>query len=336
MPEPMGVRCEAAAPPTAPGPGHVPGLAVSPTPGRPARLPRPASAAGGVPGASRPRVPAGRDAVAGVPLPRMLTAASRNVPADSGAASGDVCAVRQTPYGLRLLIGDVRGKGPGAAVGAAALRRAFDRAADRVPTLSVLVDTLEWALVGATARPAGSGAADGADAAEDSAENFATVLVAEVSPDGHALRLVNRGHPAPLLLRRGQVRRLEPRQRLLPLGLGAVSGAGQVPAPAGPYADEVAFPEGASLLLFTDGVTEARDAHGVFYDPLARLARFAGAAPADLLDVLHRDVLRHAGAAHGARALSDDLAMVAVRRAPWPVAGPVTSGARRGRSARGS
>ncbi len=307
MPEPMGVRCEAAPAPTAPG--QVPGLAASPTPGRPARLPRPAPAVAGVLGASRPRGQDGRGAAGGVPLPRMLSAASRNVPADSGAASGDVCAVRQTPYGLRLLIGDVRGKGPGAAVGAAALRRAFDRAADRVPTLSVLVDTLEWALVGATALPSG------AAGAEEAAENFATVLVAEVNPDGHALRLVNRGHPAPLLLRRGQVRRLEPRQRLLPLGLGAVSGAGQVPAPAGPYADEVAFPEGASLLLFTDGVTEARDAHGVFYDPLAQLARFAGAAPADLLDVLHRDVLRHAGATPGARALSDDLAMVAVRRA---------------------
>ncbi len=332
MPEPMGARCETAPPPTAPGLGQMPGLAPAPASGRPTRLPQPAPAGGGVLGASRPRGPAGRDAAAGAPAPRTLTAASRNVPADSGEASGDVCAVRQTPYGLRLLIGDVRGKGPRAAVGAAALRRAFERAADRVPTLSVLVDTLEWALVGATARPSGAGA-DGADATDDATENFATVLVAEISPDGQALRLVNRGHPAPLLLRRGQVRRLEPRQRLLPLGLGAVSGAGQVPAPAGPYADEVAFPEGASLLLFTDGVTEARDAHGVFYDPLARLARFAGAAPADLLDVLHRDVLRHTGAAHGARTLSDDLAMVAVRRAARAVGprGVVTRGARRGR-----
>lgn len=341
----MGTRCEFAPPASVPALGRPP----VPPPAEPAgRAHAPPRQQGG----NGPGTPAGSETA----RLAMLTTASRTVPADAlTGASGDVCAVRHTPYGLRLLIGDVRGKGPRAAVGAAALRRAFDRAADRVPTLSVLVDTLEWALLGATARAArqapagpadtpgpdrsapaertaGPGVDDGlaAGRADESAvpradlpgqpadpyadlefaENFATVLVAEVSPDGRRLRLVNRGHPAPLLLRPGRVRRLEPRQRLLPLGLGAVAGPGQVPAPPGPYADELPFPASASLLLFTDGITEARDAQGVFYDPLARLTRFSGGAPADLLDALHRDVLQHTGAA-----LTDDLAMVAVRRA---------------------
>lgn len=332
----MGARCETALAGAAPGMSR-PAAPSRPMPAvRPATEPGLASSAYPLPGTAvgPGMATAGAATSPGAGLRAALTVSARNVPADAvSGASGDVCAAQRTPYGLRLLIGDVRGKGPRAAVGAAALRRAFDRAADRVPTLSVLVDTLEWALVGATAQPAHRGGKDsgphngarlggarpggasldagatGAD--EDSAdENFATVLVAEVSLDGRTLRLVNRGHPAPLLLRPGRMQRLEPRRRLLPLGLGAVAGIGQVSAPAGPYADELAFPEGASLLLFTDGVTEARNAQGVFYDPLARLTRFAGAAPADLIDVLHRDVIRHTGSAP-----ADDMAMLAVRRA---------------------
>ncbi|MFE6778768.1 PP2C family protein-serine/threonine phosphatase [Streptomyces sp. NPDC057702] len=338
MPEPMGVRCEAAPTAVASGAVHPPGTGEPPAGPRPPRSARIAPGRGRVTPPARQPGPPLTDPGLAYATPA-LTAASRNVPADPvSGASGDVCAVRRTRYGLRLLIGDVRGKGPRAAVGAAALRRAFDRAADRVATLSVLVDTLEWALLGATARPAepaGGRPAGGAAEAGDVDENFATVLVAEISPAGHTLRLVNRGHPAPLLLRPGRVRRLEPRQRLLPLGLGAVAGTDQLPAPPGPYADEVTFPRGGSLLLFTDGVTEARDAAGVFYDPLARLTRFAGAAPADLLDVLHRDVLRHTGAGQagdpvGVTGLVDDLAMVAVRRAAHPAA------RRRGRYARRS
>ncbi|MFT2014452.1 PP2C family protein-serine/threonine phosphatase [Streptomyces sp. 796.1] len=155
----------------------------------------------------------------------------------------------------------------------------------------------------------------------EAAEHFATVLVVEVSVDGSRVRLVNRGHPAPLLLRQGRARWLEPGRRLLPLGLGLDPGPdgdgprpgardtpGRRPAAARPH-DELPFPAGSTLLLVTDGLTEARNADGDFYDPLARLARLGGAAPGELLDAVHRDVLRHAGGAS-----ADDMALLAVQR----------------------
>ncbi|MER0246350.1 PP2C family protein-serine/threonine phosphatase [Streptomyces sp. HSW2009] len=170
----------------------------------------------------------------------------------------------------------------------------------------------------------GTDTAAGTDAVPDAeaAEHFATVLVVEVSVDGSRVRLVNRGHPAPLLLRQGRARWLEPGRRLLPLGLGLEPGAGpDGDGPAGAHGtpgrrptaprphDELPFPAGSTLLLVTDGLTEARNADGDFYDPLARLARLGGAAPGELLDAVHRDVLRHAGGAS-----ADDMALLAVQR----------------------
>ncbi|MEV0275624.1 PP2C family protein-serine/threonine phosphatase [Streptomyces sp. NPDC050610] len=275
-----------------------------------------------------------------------LTTAARNVAADRATRSGgDLHAARVTRYGLRLLIGDVRGKGPRAAAGAAALLAAFDAAAGEAPTLAALADALEtapgwgdtkglgipvqadvagdaagagraWAMSDGDTGRAGSGrsaAGDRAGAgtgdsagAGDSGEHFASVVLAQIPADGATVRLLNLGHPAPLLLGPRTVRRLEPRRRGLPLGLRALS-----PGPAA--TETLPLPVGATLLLLTDGVTEARDARGAFYDPAARLARFGGAAPEELLDHLLRDVRWHVGGPP-----SDDMALLAVRRSPSP------------------
>jgi serine phosphatase RsbU (regulator of sigma subunit) len=65
------------------------------------------------------------------------------------------------------------------------------------------------------------------------------------------------------------------------------------------------------LLLYTDGVTEARDSRRVFYPLEKRLPGLAEAANGTgLLDRLRDDLLRYAGAP-----LHDDAAMLLIRSA---------------------
>jgi serine phosphatase RsbU (regulator of sigma subunit) len=88
----------------------------------------------------------------------------------------------------------------------------------------------------------------------------------------------------------------------LPLGMGEL---GTWPDRAMP----ARFPRGATLLLYTDGLSEARDPCGEFYDPAAWLAGRAFPGPDVLLSALAEEVRRHTGGA-----LSDDMALLAVRR----------------------
>ncbi len=207
---------------------------------------------------------------------------------------GDLYAVQQTRFGTRLLIGDVRGKGMGAVGAASVVLGAFREAADEAVSLPRLAERLEHALLREAAHGAG----------EAGVEGFTTALLGEITPDGATLRLLNRGHPAPYLLHGDEVRALHPAEPDLPLGLGRLSERHAVP-------DTFPLPYGAVLLLITDGVTEARDPEGTFYDPVERLAghgRFDH--PQTAIDVLMADVRNWAtGNTH------DDMAVLAVRRA---------------------
>ncbi|GAA3301449.1 hypothetical protein GCM10020295_44760 [Streptomyces cinereospinus] len=117
------------------------------------------------------------------------------------------------------------------------------------------------------------------------------------------VRILNRGHPPPLMLYAdGTVSPLSARDPALPLGMGEL---GVWPD----RAEESRFPGGATLLLYTDGLSEARNAQGVFYDPAARLAGRTFGGPGELLCVVADDVRRHSGG--GA---TDDMALLAVRR----------------------
>jgi serine phosphatase RsbU (regulator of sigma subunit) len=221
------------------------------------------------------------------------TLAARHWPADGRTgAGGDLLAVRETPYGTRVLIGDARGKGPGAARTAAVILRAFRAAAGQAPTLHDLVRRLDYALQHELAHRTGPGAM----------EDFATLLAAQIGPDGRTVQLLNLGHPAPLLLHCGLVRPLHPARRLPPLGLGDPAGHARA-------TDTVRLPSDATLLFLTDGVTEARDRNGVFYDPVARLTGRRLGTPHDLILSLFDDVRRHAGGPP-----ADDIALLAVHR----------------------
>ncbi|MBA2947799.1 serine/threonine-protein phosphatase [Streptomyces sp. PSKA28] len=207
---------------------------------------------------------------------------------------GDLYAVQKTAQGLRCIIGDVRGKGLGAVEAVSLVLGAFREAAHDEPTLDGVWRRLERTLMREVeSRPS-----------LDRQEGFITALLAEIAPSGDMVRLVNRGHPGPLLLLPdGTVRAAEPSRTALPLGLAVLDAE-----PDRAAVDAVPFPEGATLLLYTDGVTEARDRAGVFYDPVTSLAgrRFAG--PDAVLNAVVDDVHQHTGSG-GA---DDDMALLAV------------------------
>ncbi|KUO07948.1 hypothetical protein AQJ58_32935 [Streptomyces sp. DSM 15324] len=176
---------------------------------------------------------------------------------------GDLYDLCETPFGVRAIIGDVRGKGLGAVQTVAAVLGSFRVSAHEWRSLSGLAERLELSI--ARNSPAGE---------DGDPELFVTALVLEFPPGGGEVRIVDRGHPAPLVVGGPQARRLvtEPG---LPLGLGALvsGGAATTVHPLAP---------GEVLLAHTDGVSEARDADGAFYPVLRRLGeRFRGEGAPD-------------------------------------------------------
>ncbi|MEV0600199.1 PP2C family protein-serine/threonine phosphatase [Streptomyces sp. NPDC050315] len=235
-----------------------------------------------------------------------LRIAARYVPAeDMALIGGDLFVVQDTPFGVRAMVGDVRGKGLSAVAAVSVDIGAFRFAADHSPDLPDLVQVMEEALLREGRRREGP----------DDTEGFTTALIVQFSDDLEQVQLVNRGHPAPLLLYAdGRARVLEPTEEAPPLGITSL---GSWASPVETYA----FPPGAMLLCFTDGVTEARDRVGAFYDPADRVPgmlrdylRQTGhpAEPSAVLDFLARDVSRHS-----ASAPQDDQALLALHR-PLP------------------
>ncbi|WP_327596166.1 PP2C family protein-serine/threonine phosphatase [Streptomyces chartreusis] len=240
------------------------------------------------------------------PLPQRvgsLRIASVYLAAESEAQiGGDLYAAARTERGIRIVIGDVRGKGLEAVGDAALLLGAFRGAAHRQADLPALMSFLEGTVSSDLDDPAALDAT-----AEDRGESFITAAALDIPDDEPVLHLINCGHPPPLLLRGDQVRPLAVRHPAPPLGLTEFV--------ATELSEETfAFEYGDVVLLYTDGVIEARDGGGTFY-PLAE--RVAGKAaehgPDALLTHLCKDLMRHVGG-H----LGDDAAMVAIERLPRP------------------
>ncbi|MGK5728887.1 PP2C family protein-serine/threonine phosphatase [Streptomyces sp. URMC 124] len=205
---------------------------------------------------------------------------------------GDLYGVQDTPYGVRCLVGDVRGKGMEAVKAVDVALGVFREAADDEPTLVRIAARLDRALLREAKRRPGP----------ERTEGFVTCVLAEIPPSGDELRLVNRGHPPPLLLRGGAVRSMEPSEPALPLGLTELGAVEE-------RTDAVPFPPGTTLLLYTDGLSEARDRSDTFYDPVARLTGRDLPSPDALLDAVLADVRRHTGGR-----ITDDLVLLALAR----------------------
>lgn len=240
------------------------------------------------------------------PLPHRvgpLRIASLYLAAESEAQiGGDLYAAARTERGTRFVIGDVRGKGLEAIGDAALLLGAFRGAAHRRADLSSLVTFLEGTVSSDLDDPAAL-----ESAAEDRGEAFITAAMLDIPDDEQVLHLISCGHPPPLLLRGGQVSPLTTRHPAPPLGLTEFANAELT-------TQAFAFELGDIVLLYTDGVVEARDENGTFYPLAERLAVGPDQDDPDaLLERLSTDLLHHVGGR-----LGDDAAMVAIERVSLP------------------
>jgi serine phosphatase RsbU (regulator of sigma subunit) len=165
------------------------------------------------------------------PLPPVLAGVPvsvRYLSASEGArVGGDLYEAVDTPYGLRMVVGDVRGKGLDAVRLASLTLGSFREAAHREPDLQQVAEAMHVTVT----RDAGP-------------EDFVTAVLVEVV--GDRVRMLSCGHPPPYAVRAGVARELR-LPEATPLGIA--------PPPA---AVDVDVRAGDRVLLYTDGAAEAR------------------------------------------------------------------------------
>lgn len=223
-------------------------------------------------------------------VPATVTAArlaSRYVSASPEArVGGDLLDVVAGPGHPRWLIGDTRGKGlPAVRLASVAMTSFRDACAQpgvSLPEVARVVD-------GSVARAAGE-------------EDFVTAVFAELDPHGW-LQLVVCGHPPPLRLTAdGKLQALTPAAYATPLGLHPdISSSTFTVNP------------GDRLVFYTDGILEARDRAGRYFQL------------EDCLDTLRYPDLQAAAdellsrlLAHAKHKLDDDVALLLVEATPAP------------------
>jgi serine phosphatase RsbU (regulator of sigma subunit) len=222
-------------------------------------------------------------------VPGLRIAACYRPQSDDGAlvhVGGDLYDVVPAggPGRWAVVVADVCGKGPEAAALTALIRHTVRAEIDHDPGPAEVLHRLNRAMVHGAGTPA----------------RFATVIqcLLAVDADGAAVRLANAGHPPPLLLRSGRVEEVSEHGTVL----------GVFPDVRLP---EVTFrlDRGDMMVLFTDGVTEARGVDGLYgMERLSRLLCSSGATTADgVADALIADVL-----AFQRGGLRDDVAIVVV------------------------
>ncbi len=129
-------------------------------------------------------------------------------------------------------------------------------------------------------------------------QRFATGVIARLDLPTGRLTWVNAGHPPPLLLRAGKLVKVLELKPSTPLGVPFGRSAAAI--------GEEDLEPGDRILLYTDGVTEARTEDGEFFDA-DRLAAFLEREAADgrpTPETLRR--LRHAILSHQNGQLQDD------------------------------
>ncbi|MEH1101844.1 PP2C family protein-serine/threonine phosphatase [Micromonospora sp. CPCC 205561] len=227
-------------------------------------------------------------------VPGAVLAGGYRAAGDRLRIGGDFYDVFPLPGGAMFALGDIAGKGVGAAVLTGRVRQSLRtlRLVEQRPL--ELLRLLNRALF------------DAPDAARRS--QFTTLLLGTLDPapgGGLTVRIAGGGHPSPLLVR--------PDGAVAPVPVGGM--------PVGALADarfagaELRLAPGESLLAYSDGVVEARGGPGgqeMFGEERlqAALASAAGLPPAALVDRL----LRHVDEWLDGQS-QDDIAMLAVAAA---------------------
>ncbi len=225
------------------------------------------------------------------PLPPEMTGISIAVRYRSAtleaSVGGDLYEIIPTGHGIRVIIGDVRGKGLDAILLARHVLSAFRRSAVAAPAMEQVAGEVSRAI-----RP------------YLSEEDFVTAVLAQITSCGE-LTVVNCGHHPPLLRHGGGLQPLADGTTALPLGLED---------------DFTAFTAnwspGDRLLLYTDGLVESRDQRGGFLPEDQIAAALAAADCEQALDTLMTAVHRHTGG-HG----HDDMALLLLEHGASPRSG---------------
>ncbi len=217
-----------------------------------------------------------------------LHTASRYLSAAADAViGGDLYDCSVTEGYTRFIVGDVRGKGLEAVEHAARVIRAFRQAAATKPSLAEAVEDMDTYL-----RPFLGD------------EDFVTALLLDLTCQG-TVTITSCGHPPAILVQPdGSATFLEPPTGL-PLGLGYDT-----------QDDSFPWGPGDRLLLYTDGLSEARDAGGEFLPLLDVAPILAGGGLDEALDSLLDRVRTHVP--NGA--LGDDLAVLLLENSVVPSA----------------
>jgi len=206
---------------------------------------------------------------------------------EAANVGGDLFAVVDSPYGTRIIIGDACGKGLQAVQMSATVMGAFRQSAFVQPELSAVAADLDQAVY-----------RDGIGTGQPA--QFVTAALVQLTDD--TLTVINCGHPAPALrTSAGTLEILEPGDRHPPLGL-------RRDAPD-PLRLTRPWQVGDRLLLYTDGLVEARNGRGEFLASDRVTACLELPDRREALDRVVTELQRHAGGQ-----ISDDAAMLLAER----------------------
>ena len=219
------------------------------------------------------------------PIPGLDVAARYSAAGEGNQVGGDFYDIFASDTGWQVVIGDVVGKGPAAAAVTGLARHTMRAAAAYEGAPSQLLRVLNSALL-----------------AERAGHRLASVACVRLDPDPEGARLTVSvaGHPLPLVVGvDGTVREVGRFGQLLGVEEELVV-----------FNAEDRLVPGELLVLYTDGVTEARGPGGMFDEDHLRalLMTLGGEAPTRLLQRVESAVL----AVSGGRP-RDDLAMIALR-----------------------
>jgi phosphoserine phosphatase RsbU/P len=203
----------------------------------------------------------------------------------AGMVSGDYCDVLETRGGLLFMLGDVAGKGVAASMLMSHLHATFRSLTEAALPLDRMVEHANHVFCESTF-----------------AGQFVTLIVGRAAPDG-SVEFVSAGHLP-----------------LLHIHAGGATPKNSTGVPLGMFCDtrfpihRLTLAPGDSLLLYTDGLTEARNRRGDEYG-LARVQTLAAgsgrANPAELISVCLGDLQTFD---EGLKR-TDDLTLLALRRA---------------------
>jgi PAS domain S-box-containing protein len=189
---------------------------------------------------------------------------------------GDLYEVVPRAGGVRLIVGDVRGKGLEAVRTATVVLGEFRAAAADLDDLTAVAVQIDRRLAPYLGE-----------------EDFVTAVLAEIVDDG-TLTVASCGHPTAMIATSDGAVYEVGRPGSLPLGLGAR-----------PSLFTARLSPGDRVLLYTDGMAEARNLDGRFIDLVKVFDGLTGGSPDEALDRVLDNLYRQAG-----HELTDDLALL--------------------------